>query len=484
MKTHALFATPKSRRYFVIVALAAVLLAAPTFGAEYWFQVGDGLGSVAAVRNNDSRLEVFARRSDNAIWHRWEDPAASGGWSAWQSLGGSFSNDPVVGRAADGHLEVFVRNASGAIVEKWRTGATPESGWSAGWTQIATGIAGNPVVTQNVASRLAVFARANDGSIGYTVQTSGAPGASWATWSSLGGFLSSDPAVAVNADGRLETFARAPDGLVWHKWETTAGSTWSNWWFPLGGSTSGNPAVGRNADGRLELFAITPQGLLWHRHQTTVGATTDWTAEQFLGGDLLGNLVGATGNLIGSPSIAYGSGGRLGVLARTNNSRLWTKWQKTAGVDTWSVWTSTCGNSVADPVATSPSNGSPELFVRTADNILWHKRCDDQCLGLQGKSIPVLMYHAFSEPAPTWGDPSLYVKPSDFQAQLDYLKANGFTPVQVTDLETLCVTDRPVMITVDDGYVDNYTDMYPILQAKSVKATVFSISNAIGSAPT
>jgi peptidoglycan/xylan/chitin deacetylase (PgdA/CDA1 family) len=50
----------------------------------------------------------------------------------------------------------------------------------------------------------------------------------------------------------------------------------------------------------------------------------------------------------------------------------------------------------------------------------------------------------------------------------------------VTDLENLCVTDKPVMITVDDGYDNNYTDMYPILQAKGVKATVFSISNAIG----
>jgi len=472
---------PKSLRLLTLVLSALGLFALPASGAEYWLQLGDGAGPPAAVRNGDGRLEVFARRTDGAIWHIWQEPTQDTGWSAWQSLGGSFASDPAVALTADGRLEVFVRTAAGTIAQKWRSSAAPQSPWSASWVDVAAGIVGNPVVLQNNASLLEIFARANDGSIGHAAQTSATPGAAWSVWSSLGGFVASDPAVAKNADGRLEVFARTPDGLVWHKWQSAAGGAWSTYWYSLVGSTSGNPAVGRNADGRLELFAVTPQGLLWHRHQATAGATTDWSAEQFLGGDVRGVLAGTGGNLSGSPSIAYDGNGRLGVIARAGNARVWSKWQKTAGVDTWSVWTSTCGNSVVDPAVAPPANGSPELFVRTADGLLWHKRCDDQCLGVQGKSLPVLLYHAFSEAEPTWGIRSLYVKPSELQKQLAYVTGNGYTAVQAQDLETLCVVDKPVMITADDGYDNNATDMYPKLQAANLKATVFSISNAIGS---
>src|SRR5215203_44386 len=465
-----------------MATVAAAAWCAPAAGAEYWFPVGDGVGRPVAARNNDGRLELLVRRSDGAIWHRWQDATAPDGYSAWLSLGGSFSSDPVIAKAADGHLEVFVRTSAGAINQKWRSGAAAEGSWSANWTQIATGIAGDPVVVQNSASRLEVFARASDASVGYTAQTNSTPGGPWSAWTSLGGFVSSDPAVAANADGRLEVFVRTPDGIVWNKWQTTAGGTWSAFWSSLGGATAGNPAVARNADGRLELFAITGTGRLWHRHQATVGASATWSTEQFLGGDVAGGLVGTSGNLIGNPALAFGDGGRLGIIARAGNGRVWSKWQKTAGVDTWSVWSSTCGSTASDPFAAPPSSGSPELYVRTGDNTLWHKRCDEQCLGLEGKTVPVLIYHAFSEADPTWGEPGLFVKPSELQLQLNHLTSNGFTPVQVADLENLCVVDKPVMITVDDGYRDNWTDLYPKLQAANAKAVIFSISNAIDAA--
>jgi peptidoglycan/xylan/chitin deacetylase (PgdA/CDA1 family) len=471
--------TSRSIQRLATAVLATIILGTPVHAAEYWFPLGNGLGVLAATRNDDGRLELFARGSDGAIWHRWQDPSVAGGWTNWQSLGGSFSKDPTVAKAPDGHLEVFVRSDAGAVVQKGRTGTAPESGWSANWREIATGIAGNPVVTQSNAGLLTVFARANDGSIGYAAQQSSNPNAAWSAWTTLGGFVSGDPAIALNADGRLEVFVRTPDGVVWHKWQTAAGGAWFGWWDTLGGTASSNPAIGRNADGRLELFAITGQGLLWHRHQTAAGATT-WMAEQTLGGDVLGSLVGTAGNLIGNLSIAYSDGGRLGVIARASNGRVWSKWQKTAGVDTWSVWISLCGISAADPVTSPPANGSPEIFVRAADNVVWHKRCDEQCLAQQGKSVPVLIYHAFSEAEPTWGERGLFVKPSEFRKQLDALTSLGYTPVQVQDLDSLCVIERPVLITVDDGYRNNYTDMYPILPEKGFKAVVFSITSLIG----
>ena len=38
-------------------------------------------------RNADGRLEVFARGTDNALWHIWQT-APNNGWSGWASLGG------------------------------------------------------------------------------------------------------------------------------------------------------------------------------------------------------------------------------------------------------------------------------------------------------------------------------------------------------------------------------------------------------------
>ena len=78
-------------------------------------------------------------------------------------------------------------------------------------------------------------------------------------WTSLG--LMSDPAAAVNIDGRLEVFARGADAGLWHKWQTSAGGSWSNR-APLGIinqdtvlELSSDPIVEINLDGRLEVFS-------------------------------------------------------------------------------------------------------------------------------------------------------------------------------------------------------------------------------------
>lgn len=39
---------------------------------------------------------------------------------------------------------------------------------------------------------------------------------------------------------------------------------------------------------------------------------------------------------------------------------------------------------------------------------------------------------------------------------------------------------KPVILTFDDGYEDNYTEMLPILEEYGMKATVYVITNQIG----
>jgi peptidoglycan/xylan/chitin deacetylase (PgdA/CDA1 family) len=90
--------------------------------------------------------------------------------------------------------------------------------------------------------------------------------------------------------------------------------------------------------------------------------------------------------------------------------------------------------------------------------------------------IPVLMYHAFIEGR----NDNISVDPQRFREQIKALQAAGFEGITVTDYYQFLqgkkeLPDKPIMITLDDGYLDNYTHAYPILQELEMKATIFVI---------
>jgi peptidoglycan/xylan/chitin deacetylase (PgdA/CDA1 family) len=100
--------------------------------------------------------------------------------------------------------------------------------------------------------------------------------------------------------------------------------------------------------------------------------------------------------------------------------------------------------------------------------------------------VPILMYHYISEP-PEDADKyrkDLSVTPEDFEEQMAYLVKKGFESVDLYDL-SLAITnkrdlpEKPVVITLDDGYVDNYTNAFPILEEKGLEATFFVVTDFI-----
>ena len=93
-------------------------------------------------------------------------------------------------------------------------------------------------------------------------------------------------------------------------------------------------------------------------------------------------------------------------------------------------------------------------------------------------NVPVLMYHAVSDNM--WGINELFVSPSSLDEQLAYLVENGYDAIWFEDLAHIEDYDKPVILTFDDGYDDNYTELLPLLQKHNVKATVFVIGNAAG----
>ncbi|MHC1682073.1 MAG: polysaccharide deacetylase family protein [Clostridiaceae bacterium] len=100
-------------------------------------------------------------------------------------------------------------------------------------------------------------------------------------------------------------------------------------------------------------------------------------------------------------------------------------------------------------------------------------------------SIPVLMYHSIND-----NDPSntLVVPTNQFRAQMQFLKDQGFTTIDLNELNTYLKTGKKVpkksvAITFDDGYLDNYTNAYPILKELDFKATIFTITDAVDKHP-
>ncbi|MBR5782737.1 MAG: polysaccharide deacetylase family protein [Clostridia bacterium] len=93
--------------------------------------------------------------------------------------------------------------------------------------------------------------------------------------------------------------------------------------------------------------------------------------------------------------------------------------------------------------------------------------------------IPVLMYHALGE-EPWSSITELFVRPADMEAQLQYLQNNGYTPITFEDMGNLNNIQKPVMLTFDDGYDDNYTLLFPLLKQYNIKATIFIITELIG----
>ncbi len=97
----------------------------------------------------------------------------------------------------------------------------------------------------------------------------------------------------------------------------------------------------------------------------------------------------------------------------------------------------------------------------------------------KGRRIPILMYHALAE-TPWSVDEGLFVRPEEFEAQLRILLEKGYETVTFDDFSHINDYSKPILLTFDDGYEDNYTVLFPILQKYGCKATIFMIAGSVG----
>jgi peptidoglycan/xylan/chitin deacetylase (PgdA/CDA1 family) len=107
-----------------------------------------------------------------------------------------------------------------------------------------------------------------------------------------------------------------------------------------------------------------------------------------------------------------------------------------------------------------------------------------------GLRVPILMYHYISVNPHAPNDPlrtSLSVPPAQFAQQLAYLHQAHYTTITLDDLvdalhRRTILPPKPVILTFDDGYVDFFTNAYPLLQYYHDKATIYIITHKVGTA--
>jgi hypothetical protein len=223
---------------------------------------GIASGSGPAVSSwSASRLDVFVRGADNAIWHDWWTGT---GWGTWQSLGTTIVSNPAAVSWGPNRIDLFGIGTDGNLYHQWWNG----SSWS-GWVNeighpppgIASG--SGPAVSSWSANRLDVFVRGADNAIWHAWWD----GSSWSGWQSLGATIVSNPAAVSWGPNRIDLFGLGTDGNLYHQWWN--GSSWSGWVNEIGhpspGIASGSgPAVSSWAANRLDVFVRGADNAIYH----------------------------------------------------------------------------------------------------------------------------------------------------------------------------------------------------------------------------
>ncbi len=97
-------------------------------------------------------------------------------------------------------------------------------------------------------------------------------------------------------------------------------------------------------------------------------------------------------------------------------------------------------------------------------------------------SVPVLMYHSIG---PGAEDSRLIVTPETFERQMSFLKKGKYQVLSLDEYVALLKENkkpdkRSVVITFDDGYLDNYTNAYPVLKKYNMPATISIVPEWVG----
>ena len=100
-------------------------------------------------------------------------------------------------------------------------------------------------------------------------------------------------------------------------------------------------------------------------------------------------------------------------------------------------------------------------------------------LFLPKKGIPILMYHSVAH-----NNVFFTIKLKTFEKQMKYLKDKDYNVIKLSDLISFLGSNKElpkktVVLTFDDGFEDNYTNVFPVLKKYNFPAAIFLITGLI-----
>lgn len=274
--------------------VTGIVLPAPAHGWKGY----ENLGGLITSRPNAvswaaNRIDVVARGTDSAVFHRWWDGAS---WKGWESLGGTIQGAPSICSWGNGRLDIFAVGLNHHLWHKWYQG-----GWS-GWEDLGGVLSSEPACVSWGNNRIDIFAAGMNSAMWHKWWDG-----SWHGWEDLGGVINTAPAVSSWAPGRLDCFARGLNNHLWHKW--FAGS-WSGW-EDLGTNIYGSPAAESWGPNRIDVFF--PNQTYNMGHKWWDGSS--WSGDENLGGSISSDV-----------GVSSWAAGRLDCFVQGTDSAMYHKW--------------------------------------------------------------------------------------------------------------------------------------------------------------
>lgn len=142
---------------------------------------------------------------------------------------------------------------------------------------------------------------------------------------------------------------------------------------------------------------------------------------------------------------------------------------------------STIQNTTTDNDNISDSNTSinNDNNTSSSDKSEQEKQVPEKNVNLVNENIgvPVLYYHSVQQTE----DNEVTISPQKLRNELKYIKDSGYTTITMRELQDHLLNNSPIpeksiVITFDDGYMNNYTNAFPILKDLDMKATIFCIT--------
>lgn len=99
--------------------------------------------------------------------------------------------------------------------------------------------------------------------------------------------------------------------------------------------------------------------------------------------------------------------------------------------------------------------------------------------------IPVLMYHKIPDQKIN-SKHKIFITKNDFEKQLQFFKSRGLQPITFKDYDDFRTgkkalkdfPEKPIFLTFDDAYLDNYTNAFPLLKKYGFKGVIYTLADS------